>query len=139
MAFSLSPAAANVIRHRIETSSVDRPIAMMIDCSDSLPVSRELDAAVLRKASQAELRDIAKREYSLDKLEFRLNVPIYSKSQYPSWMYATIDGVQFVLPFWMRLALRNWTLDFVNDRFLLRSRDQVRYTLSGAKRRNNAA
>ena len=139
MAFSLSPAAANTIRHRIETSSVDRPIAMMIDCSDSLPVSRELGAAVLRKASEAELRDIAKREYSLDKLEFRLDVPIYSKSQYPSWMFATIDGVELVLPFWARLALRSWTLDFVSDQFLLRSGERVRYTLSGAKRRSDAA
>lgn len=139
MAFSIAPSAANVIRQRIEGSSVDRPIAMMIDCSHPLPPSRELDAAVLRKASPAELRDIAKRAYPLDKLEFHLDVPVYSKSQYPSWMFARIDGVELVLPFWVRWKLRNWTLDFVNGCFLLRSGDQVRNTLSGAKSTNSVA
>jgi hypothetical protein len=139
MTFSISPAAAQVIRHRIERSSVERPVAAMVDCSDSLPPSRELTQALLRKASEAELRDIAKREYCLDDLKFRLEVGIYSKSQYPSWTMAMINGIEFVLPFWVRLALRKWTLDFVDDRFLLRKGDRVRYTLSGRKGVSNAA
>jgi len=89
--------------------------------------------ALARKASETELREIAKREYSLDKLKMHLDVGIYSKAQYPFWALATIDGVEFVLPFWVRLALRKWALDFEGNRFLLRNGHRVRHTLSGAK------
>ena len=105
----------------------------MIDCSEGLPPSRDLTQALLRKASKAELRDIAKREYPLDKLAFHLDVAIYSKAQHPSWVHTMIGEIPFVLPFWVRLALWNWTLDFVDGRFVLRNGDRIRHTLSGAK------
>jgi hypothetical protein len=105
---------------------------MMIDCSDSLPTSREMTEAILRKASEAELRDIAKREWpDIDKLRYRLEVGIYSKSQYPFWVFAKVNGFEFVLPFWVRLALRRWTLDHADGRFLLRNGNRVHYTLHG--------
>jgi hypothetical protein len=139
MAFSMSPAAADAVRHRIETSSIERPVAGMVDGSDSLPVSRELSDALRRKASKAELKAIAKREFSTDGLTFRLVVGVYSESQFPSWKIATINGVKFVLPFWARLALRNWMLDFADGRFMLRNGDRVRYTLTNANRGKDAA
>jgi hypothetical protein len=139
MGFSISPAAADVIRRRLEASSVDRPVAGMVDCSDSLPVSREMGEALSRKASEAELRKIAKREYSQKGLKFRLDVGVYSKSQYPSRVLTTISGIEFVLPLWPRLVLRNWTLDFVDNRFLLRNGDRVRHTLTGRESVSDAA
>jgi hypothetical protein len=79
MTFSISPAAVDVIRNRLEVSSVDHPVAGMLDCSDALPVSRDMGEALSRNASEAELRKLAKREYSPDKLKFRLDVGVYSK------------------------------------------------------------
>jgi hypothetical protein len=131
MAFTISPAAAEVIRQRIERSSVDRPIAGMVDTSDMRPVSRDLGEALSRNAEPGELREIAKREFPMDKMKFHLSVGVYSKSQHPAWTHTTINGIEFVLPFWARLALRKWTLDFVDNRFLLRSGDRVKYTLTG--------
>ena len=139
MAFSISPKAAEAIRRRLDTSTVDRPVAMMIDCSDSLPTSREMTEALLRKASKAELQDIARREWpDIDKLRFRLEVAIYSKSQHPFWALAKVNGFELVLPFWVRLALRRWTLDHADGRFLLRSGNRVHYTLHGRANENAA-
>jgi len=133
MAFSISPAATEAIRSRIARSTVERPVAAMIDTSDDVPVSREMAEAVLRKASDRELRELAKRDYSLEKLEFHLTVAIYSKHQFPFWAVTSIGGLDFALPLWARIALRKWTLDHTDNRFLLRRGDEVRYRLTDAR------
>ena len=102
----------------------------MIDRSGSRPASREMAEAILKKASHTELRSILKREYALEKLEFRLDVAIYSKSQFPFWAQSSVNGVEFAMPLWLRVTLRNWTLDFVDNRFLLRNGDKARHTLN---------
>ena len=82
MAFSISSAAAEVIRQRIQDSSVDRPIAGMVDVSEMRP-STDLGKALSRNADPDELRQLAKRDLALGKMKFHLSVVVYSKSQHP--------------------------------------------------------
>jgi hypothetical protein len=119
LAFSISQPAHHEIRRRIDASGIAVPVAALIDGSDPLPTSADLTQALLRKASESELRDIAKREFEPDKIEFRLCVGLYSKNRFRPWNLIRIGDTLFAMSVLTRIALRKYVLDYSNGRFIL--------------------
>ena len=126
-AFSISDAAGREVRYRLESSDLANPVASLYDGCGAFPASSEIVEAISRKASDAEMLEIAKREHTLrvDKLDFRLDVGVYLESQCRPEDLVLIGGLQFAMPKEMLGYFDGYILDFANGAFVLRNGERI--------------
>jgi hypothetical protein len=126
-AFAITEAASIEIRSRLESSECDRPIASLMDSSQSFSASSEIVDAISRKAGDSDMLAIAMKEYREREttLDFRLGVGIYEADDCRPEDLVKIEGLQFALPKEMREYLTDHVLDYVDSAFLMRNGHRV--------------
>src|SRR5690349_21203460 len=118
MAFSLSQAAVNEIRSRLNRSHESSPVASLQDQAPA-PVSL---ADVIDRADPDHRLALARDEYARleSELRFRVAVAVYASSECRPQDLIEISGVPFVMPREMLAFFASCSLEYENGSFLLR-------------------
>jgi hypothetical protein len=128
MAFSLSQAAANEIRARLNRSSENSPVASL---QDQAPAPDSLAKAIDR-ANPNERVALAQAEYARlePALRFGVAVALYASSDCRPQDLVEVSGVPFVMPKEMLALFASCSLEYANGTFLLRRGDRDFASLS---------
>jgi len=83
--------------------------------------------AISKDASDPEMLELAMKEYRKRQptLEFRLTVGVYEAAKCRPQDLVLLDGIQFAVPKEMLDYLREYVLDYEDERFLLKSGSRV--------------
>ena len=125
--FAITGAAAQEIQSRLESSSCKRPTAALLDSSQTFTTPSEMVDAISKDASDPEMLELAMKEYRKRQptLEFRLTVGVYEAAKCRPQDLVLLDGIQFAVPKEMLDYLREYVLDYEDERFLLKSGSRV--------------
>ena len=119
--FSISQIAKARICSLLRDSDETHPVASLDDSTGDLRPSSEMLQGLSSDVAEAELRSIAKREYSqvASVLDYRLNIGVYASVDCRADDLVQVNEIPFVMPKEMLNYLRGFTLDYEDGQFFL--------------------
>jgi hypothetical protein len=113
VAFTITPAALEIVRASLARTSVANPVVYLIEVSSEIRGSRELASAIAEGRAETEIRELAEAERPKNVMNMprRLVPAIYPRGQFPRRYIVTLHGSPFVVPPALAEKLDGCTVD----------------------------
>jgi hypothetical protein len=134
--FTIDNAALAEIKLTLRQSACEDPVAALHEIADPGNLLDDVKTALLKgNMKKEDLDAMGKERFEEveDHLKFRLEVSAYERADCRPEDLVDVNGVTFVMVRYLRDALRDYRLTFEDERYMLRSADDVAGNLRSVK------
>lgn len=121
--FNIEKEALEQIRRIVNRSVCDNPVAVLVDMADPDEYMNDIKHAIVEGIDQDDITRMAtkKIEEVGGKLEYRLTIITFEKTELDTEYIIDMDGIFFFMSTEMREILADYSLAFNHCRFMLKN------------------